>query len=184
MNLNLLTKLFLMAILGLGLALYGCPPTTPGDDDDDDDAGDDDAGDDDAGDDDMGDDDAGDDDARVVVAGTYVEQSLAGATSTTATMADADYTFDITYTTVSSTGTSQYAFPDGVYTFAYDSDYQYGGYDAPSIFWYYGSWYWYYIAYPGQGGHTLEYAYPSWGQYGYWDVTGGTAMTGMAINTQ
>jgi hypothetical protein len=179
MNLNLWTKLFLTAILGLGVALYGCPPTTPGDDDDDDDAADDDAADDDASDDDAGDDDMGDDDAGDDDAVGNTVQSLTGVTSTTATCADCDYTFDITYSTTEGGG-SQYALADGMYTLAYDSDYQ-GAYTI-LLFHYGGSWYYYYMAYPGQGGHTLEYVYASWGQYGYWDVSG-DAMTGEATNT-
>ncbi len=181
MNMNLWTKLFLTAVLGLGLALYGCPPTSPpgdDDDDDDDDASDDDAGDDDMGDDDMGDDDMGDDDTG----GGAMVQSLTGVASSTVCQT-CDYSMDITYTTIQS-ASSQYALPDGVYTFAYDSDYTYSGYDAPSIFIYYSGWGFWYAAYPGQGGHTLELAYSPYGQYGYWDVVGqGDSMTGQVTNT-
>jgi len=179
MNMNLWTKLFLTAILGLGVALYGCPPTTPADDDDDnDDAGDDDGGDDDMGDDDAGDDDGGDDDTHPASMTGYAqttepngylhEQSLAGVQSSSP-CSGCEYTFDITYSTTNSAGTCVicWDFPDGVYTLGYDADYQ-GAYE---LILYNGS-FWY-VAYAGYGGHNIAFFYQtkdkSITQYGYWD---------------
>ncbi|MDP7112524.1 MAG: hypothetical protein QGH45_11195, partial [Myxococcota bacterium] len=102
-----MTKLNMLIVLILGLALWGCPPTYT-DDDDNDDTGDDDTGDDDTGDDDTGDDDTGDDDTGDDDTGTggyYLEQSLAGS-APTYECPECEFAFDITYTTVSEQGTS------------------------------------------------------------------------------
>ncbi len=154
-----------------------------GDDDaGDDDVGDDDAGDDDVGDDDTGDDDVGDDDTAPVsmwgkawnaeTGGYLTEQDLSGPPAASP-CPTCDYSFDVQYTTVSTTGTCSAcaAFPDGTYGLAYDSDYYNGTYTVILLD-YGGTWYFWYMAYPGQGGHYLEFAYSGTGytQYGYWDI--------------
>jgi len=194
-NLSLLTKLFLTAMLGLGLALFGCPPDTSDDDDDvsdddvsDDDIGDDDIGDDDTGDDDTGDDDTGDDDTGGP--GTYYlhEQDLTGTPSNNP-CPGCEFTFDITYATTDQYGSCMWCWDlaDGQHTLGYDADYYYGSYGPyEAVFLdYSGSWSFWYSAYAGYGGHdvvfffyTYYYNYVFY-QYGYWDISGG-AMTGFA----
>ncbi len=147
------------------LALGGCP-----------------ADDDDSADDDAGDDDAGDDDMTLF----SLEQDLAGTTSGTP-CPSCDYTFDVTYTTVETTGTCIECriFPDGTWTLAYDSDYL-TSYPVV-LLGTGGQWYFWYYALLGEDGHTFAYEYDGAGytQTGYWDVAGGNAsMTGKAINTE
>jgi len=181
-------KLNMLIVLILGLALWGCPPTYTGDDDDDnddngdDDTGDDDTGDDDTGDDDTGDDDTGDDDtgpppATMVGEATNTEpsgyiqvQSLAGGLPTY-NCPDCDYAFDITYTSLHTNGTcdSCVAFADGIYPLGWMSSYSivvlyiyYPPY-AGWYLWYYGS----------MTGNHVEFYWDGSGysQYGYWDIT-------------
>ncbi len=174
-NLSLLTKLFIMAFLGLGLALFGCPPDSEGDDDDA--AGDDDdvVGDDDdvVGDDDdvVGDDDdvVGDDD-----------DAAAGCPGCV-------YEFAITFTTDAQNGECMWCWDlaDGTYDMGYGSGAVYLLYAG-----YYGeAWYWWY--YGTQSGDTVDFWYDSYyydyafAQSGYWNITGGgSAMTGMATTEE
>jgi len=151
-----------------GLVLGGCPA------DDDDSSGDDDT---------AGDDDVGDDDAATEF---YLAQELAGVTSGTP-CPDCDYTLDITYTTALEEGTCAVciAFPDGLVTLAYDSDYQ--GQYTVILLGVGGQWYFWYLAYPGAGGHSLEFESFGGGytQTGYWDVSGdNSTMTGKAYNSE
>ena len=189
-NLSLLTKLFMTAMLGLGLALFGCPPDTSDDDDNDasdddvadDDASDDDVSDDDASDDDVSDDDVSDDDTGA--AGTYYlhEQTLDGVPSQNE-CPGCEFTFDITYTTTDQYGSCMWCWDltDGQHTLGYDADYMYGSYGPyEAVFYdYQGSWSFWYSAYAGYGGHdvafffyTYYYNYTLY-QYGYWDMGGG-----------
>jgi len=196
-NLSLLTKLFLTAMLGLGLALFGCPPDTSDDDDDDATSGDDDVSDDDVSDDDVSDDDVSDDDVSdddTGGTGVYYshDQDLAGAPSTNM-CPDCEFSFDIDYTTTDTYGSSCffcYDFPDGTYTLGVDMDYYidyYGNLYGPyqMVFWYYGGWNWWYSAYADYNGHSVVFWYYgsyynySVYQYGYWDIAGG-GMTGKA----
>ena len=171
----------------LGMGLLGCyvPRKNP-DLGDDDVWGDDDVGDDDAGDDDASDDDAGDDDGG----GTCtLEQSLSGVPSSSP-CPDCDYTFDVTYTTVSSEGSCTLGAPfaDGVHRLALDTDWTYltnGPYEVILVD--DNGWRFWYHAYPYQGGHSLEYGYQGNGysMSGYWNIAAeGAAMSGLAINSQ
>jgi len=189
-DLNLWTKLFLTAVLAMGLAMTGCPPVEDDDDDatgDDDDATDDDDFNDD---DDMTDDDDATDDDDDVVADPYtLAQDLVGGPPST-NCPDCDYTFDVTYTTTAETGTCTACagFPDGTYTLAYDSDYMYQGQGPyPSVFIYDAEWKWWYNAEAGYNGHTLAFYYSaqdgSYYQYGFWDVVE-TSMTGYAYQNE
>ncbi len=193
-NLSLITKLFIMAILGLGLALYGCPPTTTSDDDDDNDdmADDDDSqtDDDDSQTDDDDDDSQTDDDDSY--AGYFHDQDMAGVPASNQ-CDGCEFTFDITYTTISQTGTCFFCwdFDDGTYTLGYDADYMYGSYGPYEIVFYNygGSWVIWYMAYGQYGGHDVatfwmdDYYGYNFYQYGYWDIAGGN-MTGYASTTE
>ena len=154
------------------------------DDASDDDTGDDDTGDDDTGDDDTGDDDTGDDDDAVY--SYYQEQTLAGGPTATA-CPGCDFVFDVTYTTTVLQGQATYAaaFPDGVYTMAFDADYYIQGYGTyPMVLIYNAGWAWWYMAYENYNNHSVAFYYSYAGayyQYGYWDVTGQN-MTGWANN--
>jgi len=179
-------KLNMLIVLILGLALWGCPPTYTGDDDDDnddngdDDTGDDDTGDDDTGDDDTGDDDTGDDDTGP--GGYYLEQALTGGPPTYQ-CPECEFAFDVTYSTVTEQGTCAacIAFADGVYPLGWMSDYSivvlyiyYPPY-AGWYLWYYGS---------ATGTHVEFYWNGSgYSQYGYWDVQPPN-MSGMAFNSE
>ena len=161
-NLSLLTKLFIMAFLGLGLALFGCPPDSEGDDDDA--AGDDDDA---VGDDDdaVGDDDdaVGDDD------------------DATGDCPGCVYTFSITFSTMNENGECLWCWQlaDGTYSMGYGSGAVYLEYAG-----YYGTdWYWWY--YGSQAGDTVDFWYDGYyydyafAQEGYWNITGGGSdMTG------
>jgi len=173
-------------LLLLGIGLLGCFEVRNGPDYDDDTVDDDSWGDDDGGDDDAGDDDGGDDDDG---AGCYLEQTLDGVPAASP-CPDCDYTFDVTYTTVDSDGSCTLGppFADGVHTLAFDSDWTYlssGPYEVILID--DNGWRFWYRAYSGQGGHSLEFSYQGNGytMSGYWDIAGeGAAMTGLAINTE
>jgi len=162
-----------LAACGLALAWLGCPQ------DDDDSAGDDDAGDDDAADDDSADDDSADPYSRSQdLSGTLVSEDDGGCTTCT-------YTFEITYLTDTVVGSCSACsfFADGVYLMAYDNSFYGGG--AALLYGYGGKFYYWYAAYPGAGGHTLEfyYQYGGFTQFGYWDVAGDT-MTGKTFYTE
>ena len=124
--------------------------------------------------------------ASVVVGFNEYEivQELSGVTAADP-CPECDFTFDITYTTLSETGTCQalcgFVFPDGLHTFGYSHDYQ--GVMIYFSYYEYSGWYmWYYASFDGS---HLEFWWHGHGytQGGYWDVDGET-MTGMAINTE
>ncbi len=169
-NLSLLTKLFIMAFLGLGLALFGCPPDSEGDDDDDAAGDDDDA----VGDDDdaVGDDDdaVGDDD-----------DAVGDDDDATGDCPGCVYTFSITFSTMNENGECLWCWQlaDGTYSMGYGSGAVYLEYAG-----YYGTaWYWWY--YGTQAGDTVDFWYDGYyydyafTQEGYWNITGGGSdMTG------
>ena len=105
------------------------------------------------------------------------EQGYRG-THTAAPCPDCDYAFDITMTTSFQTGTCDVCWDldDSVYSMAFDSDY--GG-TSQAVLLYspdYQSWYFWYHAYAGQGGHSLELVYEytyytyTFYQSGHWDL--------------
>ncbi len=124
--------------------------------------------------------------ASVTVGSNVFEQvqELSGVAATDP-CPDCVFTFDVTYTTVSQTGscylTCDFLFPDGVHTFGYSSEYE-----ALMIYlsyYVYSGWYiWYYAALDGD---HLEFVWHGHGytQGGYWEVDGDT-MTGLAINSE
>ena len=189
-NLSLLTKLFIMAFLGLGLALFGCPPDSEGDDDDA--AGDDDdvVGDDDdvVGDDDdvVGDDDdvVGDDDDVVGTIYTHV-QSLQGQGASNPTCPSCTYEFTINFTTDSQSGSCMWCYDlsDGAH------DLGYGGGAVYYLYAAYGAWYWWY--YGSMSADTVDFWYDAYyynyglSQSGYWNILGGgNGMEGMVTTEE
>jgi hypothetical protein len=111
-------------------------------------------------------------------------QELSGVTSTDP-CPDCEFTFDVTYTTVSQSGscylTCDFLFQDGDHTFGYSS--AQGMVMVYFSYYQYGGWYgWYYATFDGS---RLDFYWNGHGytQGGYWDVDGGT-MTGLAINSE
>ena len=124
--------------------------------------------------------------ASVVVGSSEYElvQELDGVTAADP-CPDCEFTFDITYTTVSETGSCGalcgFTFPDGVHTFGYSDPYQ--GVMIYFSYYEYAGWYvWYYAEFDGT---HLDFWWNGHGytQGGYWDVAGDT-MTGLAINSE
>jgi hypothetical protein len=98
---------------------------------------------------------------------------------------DCEFTFDITYTTLSQTGscsaTCGFLYPDGVHTFGYSS--VQGMVMVYFSYYDYSGWYgWYYATFDGA---RVDFYWNGHGytQGGYWDVDGET-MTGLAINSE
>jgi len=150
-KLSLLTKLSIITWLGMGLALFGCPPGTA----DDDDSG----GDDDDDDTTVGDDDDDDDD------------------DVTAGCPACVYEFAITYSTVTQEGDCEWCWDlaDGTYDLGYGSAGIYLYYDTTWYRWYDASQsgdtvnFWW----------DAYYYDSALSQEGYWNITGGGAnMTG------
>jgi len=180
-NLSLLTKLFTMAFLGLGLALFGCPPDSESDDDDDAVGDDDDV----VGDDDdvVGDDDdvVGDDDDVV-----GDDDDTGGTTN------EFEYVFDVILTTQVENGTCAYCLnleDGGPYNMSYDADYMfdyYGTLYGPYALIIYGGMIWYYVSSDANDHIEFYYDYGTYAnQDGFWDVTGaGAAMTGESITDE
>ena len=114
----------------------------------------------------------------------YLEQSLAGVSSSVP-CPSCDFAFDVTYTTVSEIGVCSFGcgvyLSDGVYPLGYMSYY---GFIALYISYPpYAGWYaWYYAS--AAGPHIDFYWNGSgYSQYGYWDIQGQT-MTGKAVNLE
>ncbi len=112
-------------------------------------------------------------------------QELSGGPSTLE-CPQCDFTFDVTYTTISVQGACYYScwvlFPDGVYHMGYSSEagwiYLYTGNGYGEYTWYP----WYYAQLDGNhiDFHWYGYYYVS---AGYWDIDGDT-LTGLATNTE
>ena len=108
----------------------------------------------------------------------YMRRQELSGTSSASPCPGCEYTFDITYTTVLQNGTSLFGIDldDGQYSLGYDGDYLYGGNTYELIFMdYYGSWYIWYMAEAGYGGHDIAFSWYDYNgsytvsQYGYWD---------------
>jgi hypothetical protein len=124
--------------------------------------------------------------ATIAISGNEFRQiqSLSGGPSSV-DCPDCDYAFDVTYTTVSVTGSCSTScsvlFPDGAYSMGYSSAYSM----IVRYFSYHGEAVWYPWYYADVDDTHIDFWWDGYGysSYGYWDMDGDT-LTGQAVNEE